>query len=103
MTESKLTERQRKKWREDRVRLRAMAHLFPSPPKPKLTPEEKREIKNAKQREAREAKALGAVDLTCPMVFGRRARQPAKPARKRPKAPQKRASGPWDSICLPPT
>jgi hypothetical protein len=103
MVEKEPTERQRKKWREDRARLRAIAHLFPSPPKPKLTPEEKREAKTARQREAREAKRLGEIDLTCPMVFGRRAKQPAKAARKRPKPPQRRAKGPWDSIPLSPT
>jgi hypothetical protein len=103
MTDKQPTERQRKKWREDRARLRAMEHLFPSPPKPVLTPEEKRQLKTDKQREAREAKRLGEVDLTCPMVFGRRAKQPSKPAPKRPKVPEKRAKGPWDSIFLPPT
>jgi hypothetical protein len=69
MTESQPTERQRKKWREDRARLRLMAHLFPAPPKPKLTVEEKRAVKTAKQREAREAKRLGMIDLTCPIFF----------------------------------
>jgi hypothetical protein len=60
MTDKQPTARQREKWRTDRARLRAMRLVFPSPPKPKLTPEEKRELKNAKAREAREAKALGA-------------------------------------------
>jgi hypothetical protein len=69
MTESQPTERQRRKWREDRARLRAMALAFPVAPKPVLTPEEKRALKTANQREARETKRLGAVDLNCPLFF----------------------------------
>jgi hypothetical protein len=103
MTDKQPTERQRRKWREDRARLRLMAKHFPAPLKVQLTPEEKRERKNAAAREARATRSLGEIDLTCPLfhVDGRIIR--SKPARKRPKVPEKRASGPWDSICLPPT
>jgi hypothetical protein len=96
MTEKQPSERQRKKWREDRARIRLMAKHFPAPPKVQLTPEEKRERKNAKAREVRAVKALCSVDLTCPMFHadGRIIR--SKPARKPSKAPQNRPSGPWD-------
>jgi hypothetical protein len=69
MTTKQPTERQRAKWREDRARLRLMAHLFPAPPKLVLTPAEKREIKTQKQREWRDTVRLGQIDLTCPLVF----------------------------------
>ena len=96
MTETQPSERQRKKWREDRARLRLLARHFPAPPKVQLTPEEKRERNNAKAREARTVKALGMVDLTCPMFHadGRPIR--SRPARKPSKGPQNRPSGPWD-------
>ncbi len=73
-----------------------MASLFPSPPKPKLNPEEKRELKNLKQREARAAKALATVDLTCPMFTPDGKIRRLKPAPQRSKPPQGRAKGPWD-------
>jgi hypothetical protein len=67
MTESQPTERQRKKWREDRARLRAMALAFPVAPKPKLSPAEMRQIKTDRERDRRAAKRLGEIDLTCPI------------------------------------
>jgi hypothetical protein len=96
MTKQTLTERQREKWRLDRARIRLIAKNFPKPPKVVLTPEEKREIKNHKAREARAAKALAMVDLSCPMFHadGRIIRQ--KPARKPSKPAHNRPKGPWD-------
>jgi hypothetical protein len=67
MTDKPPSERQRKKWREDRARLRAMALAFPVAPKPVLTPAEKRAIKTHNERERRAAKRLGEIDLTCPI------------------------------------
>jgi hypothetical protein len=46
-----------------------MALVFPSPPKPVLTPEETRALNTLKQREARDTKRLGQIDLTCPIFF----------------------------------
>jgi hypothetical protein len=69
LTVKQPTDRQRAKWRDDRARLRLMAHLFPAPPKLVLTPAEKRAIKTQNQRERRDAVRLGKVDLNCPLVF----------------------------------
>jgi hypothetical protein len=102
MTEKQPTEKQRKRWREQRARLRLMAKHFPPPPKVVLTPEEKREIRNQKERDRRAALAPGAVDLTCPQFLPDGRNLPSMPARKRPKCPEKRASGPWDQECLAP-
>jgi hypothetical protein len=96
MKESKPTERQRKKWREDRARLRLMAKHFPAPPRVVLTPEERRERKNAAAREARAAKALGAIDLTCPDFLADGRNLPRKRAPKPSKPALNRAEGPWD-------
>ena len=98
MTEKQPSERQRRKWREDRARLR-LTHfvvLFPLPPKPQLTVEERRERKAATARDARAVKALASLDFISPMFHedGRIIR--SKPAPKREKAPERRAKGPWD-------
>jgi hypothetical protein len=96
MTDKLPSERQRKKWREDRARIRLTAKHFPKPPKVVLTPEEKRERKNSAAREARAVKLLATIDLTSPLfrADGRIVR--LRPAPKRPKGPEKRAKGPWD-------
>jgi hypothetical protein len=96
MVEKQPTARQRKKWREDRARLRLLRQHFPAPRKVELTPDEKRELKNAKAREARAAKALATINLTCPQFHadGRNIR--TKSAPKPDKRPQNRAKGPWD-------
>jgi hypothetical protein len=96
VTKLTLTDRQREKWRLDRARLRAMAKLFPAPPKIQLTPDEKRELRNAKAREARATKALGTVDLTCPLFDAKGRLMGKKAAPKPAKRPQNRAEGPWD-------
>jgi hypothetical protein len=96
MTNPQPTERQRRKWREDRARLRLLARHFPAPHKPQLTPDEKREARNAAARERRAALALAKIDLTCPQDFGRRAKRAEKTARKPSKPAHNRAEGPWD-------
>jgi hypothetical protein len=96
MVDKQPSERQRRKWREDRARLRMQARLFPAPPKSQLTPEEKRERKAAATRQAREAKALAAIDFTSPQFHPDGRNIARKPAPKRQKAKERRAKGPWD-------
>jgi hypothetical protein len=98
MVDKEPTAKQRKEWREARARLRLMAGLFPAPVKPALSPEEKRELRNQKERDRRAAKALATISLISPMFHedGRIIR--SKPTPKRPKPPQNRAKGPWDLL-----
>jgi hypothetical protein len=96
MTEKQPTAKRRKEWREARARLRLQARLFPAPPKVLLTPEERRQRKTAAARQAREAAALAAIDFTSPQFHPDGRNIARKPAPKRQKAPERRASGPWD-------
>jgi hypothetical protein len=96
MNESKLTERQREKWRLDRARLRLMSKLFPKPPRVVFTPEERRERKNAAARERRAALALATINLDCPQFRADGRNLPRKAARKAAKPALNRPTGPWD-------
>jgi hypothetical protein len=101
MTSPQPTAKQRERWRLQRTQLRLLRKNFPAPPKVELTPDEKRELRNYKAREARAAKVLGTINLDCPLFDADGQLIGKKPTRKPAKLPLNRPKGPWDVDSAP--